>query len=99
LGDGGLAIDSQLFLPHGVVSDSSNNIYIADTADCVIREVLASNRHIYLSVGSTTKGCGLSGDGSSAVGAQLNNPVAVAISSSGILYIADTSNYRVREVQ
>ena len=41
---------------------------------------------------------GYSGDGGPATSAELNNPYAVAVDSSGNLYIADTYNRRIRKV-
>ena len=41
---------------------------------------------------------GFLGDGSAATGAQLSNPLGMALDSAGNLYIADSSNQRVREV-
>jgi len=41
---------------------------------------------------------GYSGDGRKARGAQLDLPVALAVDSKGILYIADSENHRVRKV-
>ncbi len=51
---------------------------------------------------STIVGAGTasySGDGGAATSATLNNPAALAIDSSGALYIADSSNGRIRKVQ
>jgi hypothetical protein len=48
---------------------------------------------------TTIAGIGLySGDDGPAVHARLNNPVSVARDSGGNIYIADTSNHRVRKV-
>lgn len=41
---------------------------------------------------------GFSGDGEAAIAAQLAHPYGVAVDSSGNLYIADSSNYRVRKI-
>jgi uncharacterized protein (TIGR03437 family) len=41
-GDGGLAILASMGYPSGVALDSSNNLFIADTLDNRVREVLAS---------------------------------------------------------
>jgi streptogramin lyase len=41
---------------------------------------------------------GFSGDGSSALTAQLWSPVGLAVDANGVLYIADTGNNRIRRV-
>ena len=43
-----------------------------------------------------TGAAGFNGDGIRAVEASLNSPSAVAVDSSGILYIADLNNNRIR---
>ena len=53
-------------------------------------------------VGNTTTGGsgnnGFAGDGSAATNAKLNDPIQVALDSSGNLYIADSNNNRIRKV-
>jgi len=60
----------------------------------------ATSYNISTVVGSTTSGPGFGGDGSSAtaVGAKLNVPIQVALDSSHNLYIADSSNNRIRKL-
>ena len=41
---------------------------------------------------------GYSGDGGAAVSASLNGPRGLALDAAGVLYIADTHNYRIRRV-
>ncbi|MGC9194890.1 MAG: hypothetical protein ACP5IL_05465, partial [Syntrophobacteraceae bacterium] len=95
-GDSGVATSAQLNLPGGVGADMSGNIYIADSLNNRIRKVDASTGIITTVAGNGTGG--YSGDGGSALSAQLNNPAGVAVDLSGNLYIADTSNNRIREV-
>lgn len=96
-GDGGLATAAQLDSPVGVAVDSSNNVYIADTHNNRIREVLASTGAINTIAG--TGAAGFSGDGSAATSALLNYPTAVAVDSAGNVYIADTNNHRIRAIK
>jgi uncharacterized protein (TIGR03437 family) len=95
-GDNGLATGAQLNQPHGVAIDSAGNLYIADTGNQCIRKV--SNGVITTVAGSQAAGEGFSGDGGAATNAQLFLPQGVAVDSAGNLYIADTTNNRIRKV-
>ncbi len=93
-GDGGPATQAQLSQPQGVAVDSGGNLYIADRGNSRIRKV--ANGTITTVAGTGTAGYG--GDGGLATLAAINRPYGVAVDSAGNLYIADTSNYRVRKV-
>ncbi|HYA17706.1 MAG TPA: NHL repeat-containing protein [Bryobacteraceae bacterium] len=93
-GDGGLATGAKLAGPLGLAVDSSRNLYIADGPNQAIRMVTPGG---IISTVAGGRG-GFSGDGGSATLAALNYPEAVAVDSSGNLYIADAANHRVREV-
>jgi hypothetical protein len=95
-GDGGLATAAILDSPTGVALDSNGNIYIADTHNNAIREVVASTGNIQTIAGTGV--AGYSGDNSTATSATLNSPTAVAVDSNGNVYIADTNNHRIREI-
>jgi len=73
-GDGGQAPNAELFAPAGVAVDASGNLFIADTNNCVVREVTESTGKIATVAGTppspTTPNCGSSGDGSAAKFAQ-----------------------------
>jgi len=94
-GDGGTATTAQLNNPSGIAIDVAGNLYIADTNNNRIREVLSSGTIVTLA-GNGTKG--YSGDGGSATDAQLASPNSVAVDAVGNLYVADMSNHRVRKV-
>ncbi len=93
-GDNGPAASAQLNSPQGVAFDTAGNLYIADAGNNRIRKV--SNGVITTVAGNGT--AGFSGDSGPATGAKLNGPTGVAVDAAGILYIADTGNYRVRKV-
>jgi len=80
--------------PTGVAADRLGNTYISTLYDCVFRLDQSGN----LSRVAGTCQPGFSGDGGSAVNAQLNNPQGIALDSLGNLYIADQGNQRIRQV-
>jgi uncharacterized protein (TIGR03437 family) len=97
LGDNAAATSAELQNAVGVAVDSSGNLYIADAENNVIRMVTPSGT-ITTFAGQNNLGAGYSGDGLAANAAQLNDPVAVAVDSSGNVYIADAANDVIREV-
>ena len=94
-GDNGPAAHAQLNRPSGVAVDSGGNLYIADRVNSRIRQVDARGI-ITTIVGTGQRGFG--GDGGPAVEAQLSLARDVAVDAAGNLYIADTSNDRIRRV-
>ncbi|MGA2966295.1 MAG: hypothetical protein ABSD64_08790 [Terriglobales bacterium] len=97
-GDGGPATSAQLNSPEGVFVDSLGNIFIADTNNSVIREVVASTGDIQTVAGNFNLGAGYSGDGGLATNAQLSGPSGVFVDTAEDIFIADTSNSAIREV-
>ncbi|NNN22607.1 MAG: hypothetical protein HKL80_11480 [Acidimicrobiales bacterium] len=89
----------------GVTVDTSGDIFIADTDDCVIQEVTASlpstpninygissmiGGRIYTIAGTGT--CGKNNSSGTGTSVELNSPTSVAVDSSGNVFIADKSN-------
>jgi sugar lactone lactonase YvrE len=95
-GDGGPAISAELSYPEGVTSDAAGNLYIADTLNNRIRKVDAATGIITTVAGNGTGGFG--GDGGLATNALLDVPAAVALDTSGDIYVADTGNNCIRRV-
>ncbi|MGA2217429.1 MAG: Ig-like domain repeat protein [Terracidiphilus sp.] len=90
------AINIQLSRPGGLAFDTAGDIYIADTDNYLIREVNVDGI-ISTVAGNGEQGFG--GDGGPATSALLDSPDGVAVDSAGNIYIADTNNNRIREVQ
>jgi trimeric autotransporter adhesin len=95
-GDGGLATSASLSFLYSVATDVSGNIFIADTANNLIRKVTISTGIITTVAGVRISGS--TGDGGQATAAQLNYPCSVTLDTSGNIFIADFYNYRIRMV-
>ena len=95
-GDGGPAIAATLYNPYSVAVDATENVYIADSQNKVIRKVTASTGIITTIAGNGVEG--YSGDGGPATSAQLFLPQGVAVDGSGNVYIADNGSHVVRMV-
>ncbi len=95
-GDGSAATAAVLDTPYGVFVDATGDIFIADTENFVIREVLASTGNIQTVVGNNTQG--FSGDGGQSTLAELNFPSGLFGNAGGNLYVADTDNNRIRQL-
>jgi hypothetical protein len=79
--------------PAGVAVDGVGNIYIADANNNRIRKILPDGT-VSTVAGSGTRGAA---DGSSTT-AQFNYPRSLAVDSSGIIFVGDTFNSRVRKI-
>jgi len=78
--------------PEAVRVDASGNVYVADTANHMIRK-LTPDGMVTTFVGSGTAG---SADGIGAA-AQFNEPDGLGIDTEGNLYIADSGNNEIRK--
>jgi hypothetical protein len=101
-GDGGPATSASMYGPAACALDSAGNLYVADEASNVIRKISALTGVITTVAGNGsgagTSGGGFSGDGGLATKAELNHPNGVIVDAAGNLFISDTGNQRVREV-
>jgi sugar lactone lactonase YvrE len=91
-GDGGAATNANLNQPYAVAADSFGNLFIADYGNMRIRKV-DTNGFI-----STVAGGGGGADGVLATNAILKSSTGVAVDTLGNIFIAETSNNRIRKV-
>lgn len=94
-GDGGPATAAPLDTPYDVLFTPAGDLLLADTGNNVIRRIDAAG------IITTVIGTGapdFAGDGGPAASAALRRPSALLLDDDGSLWIADTSNHRVRRV-
>jgi len=96
LGDGGPATAAGLNTAFGVAVDASGDLFITEANPNRVRRVDHATGVITTVAGGGT--AGFSGDGGPATAAALGVPGGVALDASGDVFIADTSNQRVRRV-
>lgn len=93
--EGEVAIRSPLTSPSSLTLDRDGNVIFSDERDHVVWRIDEDGILRRLAgIGEA----GFSGDGASARGARLNQPTGVAVDDEGLIYIADTSNARLRIV-
>ncbi len=98
---GGLPVNikgtsATLGIPSAVAVDAGGNVFFSNRNPDVVLRLDATTRVLTLVAGNGTRG--FSGDNGPATSAQLYAPTGVAVDSLGNLYIADTSNERIRKV-
>jgi hypothetical protein len=94
-GDDGPATDAQLNTPFGVAVTADGGFLFTDTGNNEVRKVSAAGMISRVAGNGTV---GNSGDDGAATGAQLNQPVGVAVTADGGFLFADGRNNEVREV-
>jgi sugar lactone lactonase YvrE len=94
-GDGAEAASASLNVPVALAFDAAGNLYIADAFNSAIRKVTSDGK-IWTVAGRGIPG--FSGDGGAATSASLSQPGGIAFDAMDNLYIADSSNHRIRKV-
>src|ERR1700730_13619361 len=95
-GDGGLALDASLNMPHELRFDAKGDLYIAERDNHVIRRVDMKTGVISSVAGTGTPGFG--GDGGPGTKAQLRQPHSLLFDRDGTLLICDIGNHRIRRL-
>jgi trimeric autotransporter adhesin len=93
--DGDNATSAQINAPTGIAVDSNGNLYIADTQNQRIRRVDTTGK---IEAIAGTGDPSAAGDEGLATLANLNIPSDVILDNTGNIYIADTSNHRIRKI-
>jgi NHL repeat len=94
-GDGGPAVDAELFDPSRVLVASDGTLYISDYYNYRVRKVDNTGM---ISTFAGDGASGYAGDGGSPTNAEFGGPLSIALDQSGNVYIADYYNERIRVV-
>ncbi|MCY4593906.1 MAG: hypothetical protein OXC19_03810, partial [Bryobacterales bacterium] len=94
-GDGGPAIDAQLFNPSAIALDADGNILVASSSGHCVRKIDGAG--IITTIAGTGEQ-GSSGDGGPAIEAKLDRPDAIAVDGEGNVYVAEYGSHRVRKI-
>jgi sugar lactone lactonase YvrE len=94
-GDGGSALAAGISHPFGLAFDGAGNLYVSEMFGHRIRKI-GTDGSISTFAGTGTAGAG--GDGGPAVSAQLAQPAGLGFDAVGNLYVADSSNSRIRKI-
>ena len=107
-GDGGPASSAQLYNPRAIGFGPNGDVYIADALNQRIRKIDGGGViNTFAGSGPPDSGgtlqngatpTGANGDGGPATQAVFNQPHGVGVDSKGNVYIADSSNHRLRKV-
>ena len=89
------AINSEFNKPADVAVDSSNNVYVADTSNQVVRKITPEGK--IKTVAGNASG-GFKGDDGPATDASMIAPMALAFDSPGNMYILTNGDGRIRKV-
>lgn len=94
-GDGGLAINAQIYTPSDIITDVSGNVYFTDTWNYVIRKIDASG---IITTIAGDGNHGNTGDGGSAINARLWNPEGMIMDKNGNIYFTEANGHRIRKI-
>ena len=94
-GDGGPALEAELWEPRTVALGPGGEIYFTEPRINRVRKVDA-NGIISLVAGTTV--AGFAGDGGPAVAAQFDSPRGIDVDAAGVVYVADSQNDRIRRI-
>jgi hypothetical protein len=86
--------DARFSAPYGVAVDSIGNIYVADTANQVIREIALNG---VISTLAGIPGTNGAANGPNAT-AEFSDPTGVVVDSVGNVYVADWGNHIIRKI-
>ena len=95
-GNGGPATNAQFNGPVKIFIDSTDNIYISDQWNSVVRKISALSKNITTIAGNGN--VGYSGDNGLAINAKLNQPGGLFLDINNNMYVAEYGNGVIRKL-
>jgi alpha-tubulin suppressor-like RCC1 family protein len=91
----GTGAAAQFSYPEGIAVDSAGNVYVADTAYALIRQITPAG--VVTTIAGVPDGNGGYVDGPGSV-ARFSNPKGIDVDQAGNLYVADLGNNTIRKI-
>lgn len=89
----GMGTTASFYGPRGIAVDSSDNVYVADAYNDVIRKI-TSDGEVTTYAGTGSEGF----DNGLGTEASFNTPTNVAVDGSGNVYVSDSGNESIRKI-
>lgn len=90
----GSGATAQFYYPDGIDVDDAGTVYVADSSNQTIRKITSTGTVSLFAGTNTTSGFAEGGVGT----ARFNYPRGVAVAPDGTVYVADSSNQRIRQI-
>ncbi|MDO7873817.1 hypothetical protein Q5H93_03665 [Hymenobacter sp. ASUV-10] len=90
----GVGAAARFYRPYGVAMDAAGTLYVSDSDNHTIRKITAAGVVSTLAGSADEHG---SADGAGAA-ARFNNPLGVAVTAAGTVYVAEPDNYTIRKI-
>lgn len=95
----GPAAASRFNYPFGVEIDAEGNVYVADGSNNRIRKISPAGNVTTVAGSEVTRFISPTYQDGPALSAKFYSPSAMAFGPSGIIYVADGGNFRIRKIQ
>src|SRR5438128_2339789 len=93
----GLTAAARFYIPSGVAVDSSNNVYVADYFNHIIRKISPVGTNWLVTTLAGSVGNSGTNDGTASA-ARFNQPTGLAPDTAGNFYVADFMNDTIRKL-
>lgn len=91
----GVGAEAKFNAPGGIAADAAGNVFVADTLNNTIRKINSAGMVTTIAGHDMTAGAFADGVGQAA---RFSNPLAIAVSNDGTLFVTDTGNYAIRNI-